>query len=261
MNRISQKFKQLKTQKRFAFMPFIVAGDPNFRASLKIIRVLTRKADFLEIGFPYSDPLSDGPTIQRANMRALASRMNPDRVFELIRRIRKFSQIPITVLVYSNLVYQRGIDKFYKDAKRIGFDAVLVPDLPVEEAWPFIKAAIKYRVDPIFLVTQTTTPARLKKILKFASGYVYLVSVLGVTGAREGIAAETIRLIRTLKAKTNLPIVIGFGISQSRQIAILRKAGADGAIIGSSLINVIERHLGKSSLIRALDKYIRDLGF
>lgn len=259
MNRIDQKFGELKKSKKFAFMPFVVAGDPNFKKSLEIIRQLVKHAGFLELGFPYSDPLADGPTIQRANMRALKSGINPDRVFRLISEIRKFSEIPITVLVYANLVYQRGVDKFYKDAKQSGIDGVLVPDLPVEEAEAFVAAANKNGIDPIFLITQTTTSARLKKILKSASGYLYVVSVLGVTGARRELSKETLKQIKFLKKQTNLPIVVGFGISECKQLKILHKAGADGAIVGSSLINIIEKNLNKPNLTKKLLGYIMRL--
>src|SRR3989344_2860492 len=257
MDRIGKCFKELRRQKKMAFMPFVVAGDPDYKTSLKIVRELVKNADFLELGFPYSDPLADGPVIQRADMRALASGMNSDRVFRLISKIRVFSDIPITVLAYANLVYRRGVDKFYRDAGRAGIDAVLVPDLPVEESDKFVKAAKKYGIDSIFLLAQTTTKARMKKILKQASGYLYLVSILGVTGIRKDIAPETLGLIRQLKKLSKLPVVVGFGVSNARQIKILRKAKADGVIVGSAILKVIEKY--KRNPSRAIKEFIKGL--
>ena len=183
MTSISKKFAGVKNEHRTAFLPFVVAGDPDFTTSLAVLKRLAEHADLLEIGFPYSDPLADGAVIQAADGRALASGMNTDKVFDLISQIRTFSNIPITVLVYANLVYQKGIDAFYRKAKKAGIDGVLLPDVPVEESKPFVSAAEKYGIDPIFLVAQTTTNDRLKNILKYATGYLYLVSVLGVTGS------------------------------------------------------------------------------
>lgn len=234
-------------------MPFLVAGDPDFTTSISIVRQVLPFADLLEIGFPYSDPLADGPTIQNADARALQSGMNPSRVFALIRAIRKTSIIPITALVYANLVYQRGIERFYRDAQRAGIDGVLVPDVPVEETEPFVAAAKKFGVSPIFLVTLTTNPERLKKILLHAEGFLYIVSLLGVTGARRSLPKELARLLETIKSKTGLPLAVGFGISKRSHITTLAKAGADGTIIGSALIKLIEESLDdKKKILRKL---------
>jgi len=242
-------------------MPFIVAGDPNLKMSLEIARTLTKSADLLEIGFPYSDPLADGPTIQAANQRALRTDMNTDRVFEFVRRVRRFSEIPITVLVYTNLVYQRGIDKFYRDSKRAGVDGVLMPDLPVEESMPYVAAAKKVGIDQIFLVTQTTRNERLKKILQYARGYLYLVAVLGVTGERNELDPEVLSLMQRVRETTKLPIAVGFGISRRSQVQALEKAGVDGYIVGSGLIKVVEKNLGHNKrLLEELSRYVEMLG-
>ena len=223
-------------------MPFIVAGYPNFQTSRKIAKQLIKEADLLEIGFPYSDPLADGPVIQAADTQALKSGMTTKKVFRLIKEIRKESEAPITVLVYANLLYQQGIENFYRQASACGITAVLVPDLPIEESDDFILAAKKYNIAPIFLVAQTTTSERLKKISQYAEGYLYLVSVLGVTGARTSFQRETMKLIRFVKKNSSLPVAVGFGISNPSQIKELKKAGADGVIVGSALV----RELNKS---------------
>lgn len=234
-------------------MPFLVAGDPDFTTGISIVRQVLPFADLLEIGFPYSDPLADGPTIQNADARALQGGMNPSRVFALIRAIRKTSAIPITVLVYANLVYQRGIERFYRDARRAGADGVLVPDVPVEEAEPFVAAAKKFGISPIFLVTLTTNPERLKKILLNAEGFLYIVSLLGVTGARRSLPKELTHLLKTIKSETDLPLAVGFGISKQSHITTLAKAGADGIIVGSALIKLIEESLDdKEKMLRRL---------
>lgn len=258
--RIEQKFKQLKKQGRIAFMPFIVAGDPDFEASLEIVRILTTSADLLEIGFPYSDPLADGPTIQAADQRALKAGMNTDRAFELIKKIREFTKMPITVLVYANLVYQKGIGRFYQKAKEAGIDAVLIPDVPVEEIAPYMVAAKKTGIDQIFLVTQTTTSQRLKKILLYAQGYLYVVSVLGVTGERVSLSNKVPALVGYVRTHSTLPVAVGFGISKRTHVLALKKAHVDGYIVGSALIRIIEKNLGNRKKLKGeLLKYVQSL--
>jgi tryptophan synthase alpha chain len=243
-----------------AFMPFLVAGDPDYNTSLEMFKAVAPYADMLEIGFPYSDPLADGPTIQAADERALHSGINTDKVFSLIHDIRKFYKGPISVLVYANLVYQYGIDAFYKQAAKNGIDGVLVPDVPYEESEPFVKAAKKHRVSPVFMVTQTTTEARLKKILQHAEGYLYLVSVLGVTGSRSSLGNDTYSFIRRIRKHTNLPLALGFGISQREHIANAAKAGIDGVIVGSTIIKILEANLNDTKVAsEKIDGYIKEL--
>ncbi len=255
MNTISSKFKELKEAKRSAFMPFIVAGDPDMKTSLAIVKRIIKDADLLEIGFPYSDPLADGPTIQAADQRALATGANTDQVFELIRTIRTFSSIPITVLVYANLVYAQGIDAFYRKAKAAGIDGVLIPDVPVEESEPYVAAAKKNGINPIFLVAQTTTPKRLKKILECAEGYLYLVSVLGVTGKRKEFNESTLSFIKNIRRATSLPLSVGFGIHTREQASAFVKAGADGIIVGSAIVDIIAKQGNVQELSNFLKQF------
>lgn len=258
MNRIRETFRECKTQGRLAFMPFMVAGDPDYATSLEIANVLLPYADFLEIGFPYSDPLADGPTIQAGDQRALSSGMTTDKVFGLITEIRKRTDVPITLLVYANLVYQRGIEKFYHDAKNAGVDAVLMPDLPYEEARPYLEAAKSEGITPIFLVTQTTTPARLHLINKIAQGYFYLVSVLGITGQRKTLANQTITWIKKMQKATKLPLAVGFGISEPEHVAALKRIDVDGVIVGSAIVNIIGKNLESTRhLKKELSRYLK----
>lgn len=260
MTRIEQKFKEIKTEGRIAFMPFLVAGDPDFQTSISLVQKIAPFADLLEIGFPYSDPLADGPTIQTADNRALRAGMNTDRVFALIKKLHEFTDLPITVLVYANIVYQRGIQRFYRDAKAAGIDGVLIPDVPVEEAAPFVRAGSITGIDPIFLVAHTTTPRRLEKILRHAKGFLYVVSVLGVTGTRDSLSAQMPRFLQKIKRYTALPLAVGFGISKKEHIATLKKSGADGAIIGSALVKIIEQNLhNKKRLIQHIVSYSQEL--
>ena len=160
--------------------------------------------------------------------------------------------------MYSNLIYKRGIDKFYKDAEQSGVDGVLVADIPFEESEEYTAAAKKHNISPVFLVAQTTTPKRLKEILRCAGGYLYLVSVLGVTGKRKTIEDATISLIKTTKKETSLPIAVGFGISSPEHVKTLVSAGADGAIVGSAIIQIIERNLGdKKKMVDEVGEFVR----
>lgn len=235
---ITKKFRELKNLKRTAFMPFLAAGHPNYKKSLDCLIELSKQADFLEIGFPYSDPLADGPVIQAADSLALKNGMTTAKVFSLISELRKKTAAPVIVLVYANLVYQQGIDNFYRRAKKAGIDGVLIPDAPFEEAGEFVLAAKKYSIAPIFLVTQTTTLKRLKNILSVAEGFLYLVSVLGVTGARKNFNLDTLKFISFIKKHTTMPIAVGFGVSVPAQLKELKAVGADGVIVGSALVKL-----------------------
>ncbi len=257
MNRIDQKFIDLKKQGKPAFMPFVVGGDPDFKTSLKIVATLCKHADFLEIGFPYSDPLADGPTIQAADIRALNSGATTDSIFDLIKKIRQFSQVPITVLVFANLVLQKGVSEFYKIAKNSGVDGVLIPDAPVEEIDEFAKIAEENGIRQIFLVSQLTTNLRLKKILKHAKGFLYLVSVLGVTGARKSFGKETAQFIKRIRGQTNLPLCVGFGISTPNQFKEMIKAGANGVIVGSALVDVIAKNLKQPNMFKQVENFAK----
>lgn len=260
MTRIEKIFKEIRSKDKIAFMPFLVAGDPDFETSISIAKKIIPFADFLEIGFPYSDPLADGPVIQAADNRALRAGMHTDRVFAFIRKLRGFTDIPITVLVYTNIVYQRGIERFYQDAKAASIDGVLVPDIPVEESAPFVRAAEIAGIEPIFLVAPTTTPGRLKKILRVAKGYLYVVSVLGVTGARDALSSGMSQFLERIKRQTSLPLAVGFGISRKEHIAMLKKSGADGAIVGSALVKMIEQNLqNKKRILRQVSAHAHEL--
>lgn len=256
-----EMFKRVEEKNEGAFVPFVVAGDPDFETSLEIVKTLVENgADALEIGFAFSDPIADGPTVQDADLRALNSGMTTDKGFEFVKRIREFTSIPIGLLVYYNLIYKRGIDLFYKQASENGVNAILSADLPPEEASDAVKAAKKYGVDQIFLAAQTTTNQRLKTISKFSSGFTYLVSVMGVTGARSEVKNSTVDLIKRVRDHNDLPLMVGFGISKPSHVNEVIEAGAEGAIVGSAMIDIIAQNLNnKEKMLKEIGENTRKL--
>jgi len=239
MGRISGVFNNRTSP---ALIGFTVAGDPDLTTSIRIARTLIRAGtDILELGVPFSDPVADGPTIQRAGDRALAAGTTPDTVFAIVRDVRGHSDVPIVMLTYFNTVFRRGIERFYRDARTAGVDGILIADMPVEESGEVLEAAEKNAIDQILLVAQTTSDERLRTIAANAGGFLYLVSVLGVTGARSGVPQAAFDLVRRVKAVTDLPVALGFGISTPDQVASCAAHGADGVIVGSAIVDIIER--------------------
>jgi tryptophan synthase alpha chain len=251
MGRIEAVFAK---QKQPAFIGFTVAGDPDkdtcIRAAMALIDGGT---DILELGVPFSDPVADGPTIQKADERALAAGTKVDTVFEIVRELRKKTDVPIVFLVYYNMVYHRGIDRFYKEAHDTGVDGILIADMPVEESDDVYEIALRYGIDPIFLITQTTSDERINKIAARAHGYLYLVAVLGVTGVRETVSSGAIDLLRRVRNHTALPLALGFGIATPDHAKTCAEAGADGVIIGSAIVDIVGKNLGNP------DKMEKDL--
>ncbi|MBT4870021.1 MAG: tryptophan synthase subunit alpha [Candidatus Diapherotrites archaeon] len=226
-----------------AFMPFVVLGDPNYEESIKIIKgLIDNGADALELGFAFSDPIADGPVIQKANNRALASGITTEKSFSIIEKIRKESNIPISVMLSYNLVYNFGTEEFYQKCSNLSIDAILCPDIPLEESKELIKYAREYDVHQVFLVSPTTTVDRMKKLNEVCSGYIYLVSLLGTTGTRSELSKKLPSLIKTVKKEMNLPVYVGFGISKIEHVEDILKAGADGAICGSAFCKLIENN-------------------
>lgn len=258
MNRIDAIFQKLSAENKAALMPFLVAGYPNLDKSLMLLRKLAETADLLEIGFPYSDPLADGPVIQQADQEALSQGLTTQKVFNLIKNLRQHTEVPITVLVYANLVYQRGIAKFYQDAARAGIDGVLIPDVPAEEMSPFVRAARRYGVYNICLVSPNTVPSRLKNIFSNAQGYIYLTSVAGITGARKDVPRATLQYLKSLSKVSPLPIAVGFGISNARQVKKLKQNGARGIIVGSRIISMVAEQ-GLKLKPQKIVKFLEDL--
>ncbi len=244
MARIQDAFSRAATQRRAAFVAYLCAGDPDFDTSLAACRaVIASGADILELGVPFSDPLADGLTNQLAAQRALKSGMTAPRVFELVRRIRESSDVPIVFYTYYNLVFSNGVDAYVAEARAAGVDGLLILDLPPEEAGEAQAACRRHGVDTVCIVAPTTPDSRLPRIAAAATGFIYYVSREGVTGVRDKLAAGIPKAVARIRAHTGLPVAVGFGISTREQVAKVA-ALADGVVVGSALVNVIRDGLG-----------------
>jgi tryptophan synthase alpha chain len=248
-------------RKKPAFIGFTVAGDPDketcIRAAMALIEGGT---DILELGIPFSDPVADGPTIQKADERSLAAGTTVDTAFAIVRELRKKTDVPIVFLVYYNMVYHRGIDRFYQEAHTAGVDGILIADMPVEESDDVYDTALRYGIDPIFLITQTTSDDRIKKIAARAHGYLYLVAVLGVTGVRDTVSSGAIDLLQRVKKHTQIPLALGFGISTPDHAKVCAEAGADGVIVGSAIVEIVGKNITTpDNMVRDLKDYVHQM--
>ena len=244
MSRIQNKFLELEKSGQKALVTYIMVGYPNHKDTMSAVRGLIQGgADIIELGFPFSDPLADGPVIQHASTISLEKGTKMAQFLSLVRQIRKESQIPLVLMTYTNILYHKGYDKFFKLAKEAGLDGIITPDMTVEESREYLKAAKKVGLDTIFLVSPNTSKSRLSEIVKQTTGFLYLVSVFGTTGVQNKIQQYTIDALKNTKktAKGKVPVGIGFGISTPDDIKSYIKSGADAAIVGSALIKLIEK--------------------
>lgn len=241
MNPIAQRFQELRTQGRRAFIPFVPAGDPSLAATGDLVRELAaRGADFVEIGFPYSDPLADGPVIQASYTRALKAGLRMEELFIAARQwAQNVAPVPLLAMVAYSLVFRRGVVPFLEAAKSAGFGGLIIPDLPLEEASDQAVAAAKVGLALCPLVTPTTPPERAAEIAAHATGFLYVVSVTGITGERAKLSADLDQQLAFLRSKTGTPLCIGFGISTPEQVRTLGPK-ADGLIVGSALVKHLE---------------------
>jgi tryptophan synthase alpha chain len=256
-NRIEKKFRELKYNNRKALITFLTAGDPDIDTSYNVVEQMIKNGiDILEIGIPFSDPLAEGPTIEKASYRALASNTTTDDVFSLVKNIRDTYDLPIILMLYVNLIYKFGIEKFMKKCSEVGVDGLIIPDLPFEEVEEVKGLAHKENLVIINLVAPTTKHVRLKKIAKESEGFIYCVSSLGVTGERKNITTNLSDFYDRLRKETSLPLALGFGLSNKEQIDRL-EGDWDGYIIGSAIVNIIAQY-GKESPIHVGD-FIKSL--
>lgn len=224
-----------------AFIPFITCGDPDLETTAKIVReAVANGADLIELGIPFSDPTAEGPVIQGANIRALKGGVTTDKVFDLVRELRKDVTVPMVFMTYSNVVFSYGADKFISTCKEIGINGLILPDLPYEEKEEFLPQCKKYGVDLISLIAPTSEN-RIAMIAKEADGFIYLVSSLGVTGTRSEISTDLKSIVDVIRQNTSVPCAIGFGISTPEQAKKMADI-ADGAIVGSAIIKIIEQY-------------------
>lgn len=260
MNRIDQKFQELRHQGASAFMPYLCAGDPTPELTSKLLLTLEAAgADLIELGVPFSDPIADGPTIQRASERALAHSISLQQILDIVKSLRAQTDIPIALMGYYNPIFRMGEEVFCKAAQEAGVDGVIVPDLPPEQAQPLLEVAPKYNLATIFLVAPTSPPERMQLIASVSTGFIYCVSVTGVTGARAMLSDEIAPMITELRKHTDKPISVGFGVStpdQAKQVADI----ADGVVVGSAIIDVIEKNMDdETKLLTAVKQFASDL--
>ena len=254
--RLTDTFKRLRAHGG-GLVTYTTAGDPDMSRSAEILVGLGRAgADVLEVGIPFSDPLADGPVIQRATERALASGMTLRKALEMIRRIRDDVEAPIVLFTYANPVVRMEPRAFAKTAADAGVDGVLILDYPIEEAAPLRQPLVDAGIDPIFLISPTTTDDRIRAAASLGRGFLYVISRLGVTGARDALAPDTEALVRRVRSLTDLPVALGFGISRPDHVAAACRV-ADAAVVGSALVQVIADHGAAGDLVSRVDGYVR----
>ncbi len=260
MDRIADQFARARKENRACFVAYVCAGDPDFETSVEVCRTLVEgKVDILELGVPFSDPLADGLTNQLAAQRALESGMTAQRVFDLVREVRKFTEIPIVFYTYYNLVFANGIDSYIAQARDAGVDGMLTLDLPPEEAEEVLEVSRRRGMKNIFIVAPTTPPARLKLISDAASGFVYYVSREGVTGVRQDLAGNIGEAVAEIRKNTDLPVAVGFGISTREQVHQIASL-CEGVIVGSALVNCVKNNLGdREKIVGTLRETLREL--
>lgn len=259
MNRIEQKFQELKAQKRKAFIAFITAGDPDLRTTQDLVVALEKAGvDIIELGIPFSDPLADGPTIQASFFRALKKGASVKKVLETVKRIRRRSSLPIALMTSYNPVLRFGEEKFIKACAQVGVDGLIVPDLPPEEAQILRRAAQQHNIATIFFCAPTSTDRRMRDNTKASSGFVYYVSLTGITGTQKALASSVVKQIRRIKRLTPKPVCAGFGISTPQQVKDIGRV-ADGVIVGSAIVKIIEAHRGHRDLPAVVTRYVSSL--
>jgi tryptophan synthase alpha chain len=259
MNRIEQKFQSLKIQKRKAFIAFITAGDPDLKTTEKLVTALEGAGvDIIELGIPFSDPLADGPTIQASFLRALNKGTTVKKILETVRRIRRQTSIPIAFMTSYNPILRFGEEKFIKACAVTGVDGLIVPDLPPEEAQNLQKLAQRHDIAVIFFAAPTSTDKRIKANTKASSGFVYYVSLTGITGTQKAVAQAVVKQIKRIKRFTKKPVCAGFGISTPQQVKDIGRA-ADGVIVGSAIVKSIQEHRGQGGLVNKVARYVHSL--
>jgi tryptophan synthase alpha chain len=258
---IAQAFSNTRARGKIALMPFIPAGYPDLQTTAALIPAIeSAGADLIEVGFPFSDPIADGPTIQESYTVALQKRVKIEEIFATIRAVRPTVSLPLVGMVSYSLVYRYGRDRFTADAKRAGFDGLIVPDLPPPEAEAVCRTIQAGGLDTVLLVAPTTTPERRQTIARLSSGFVYYLSVSGITGERAQLPADLAPNIKALKQLTDRPICVGFGISKPEHVKQLSDV-ADGAIVGSAVVKRITQHGsdGPQAIAKAVSDYCREL--
>lgn len=259
INRIRKRFTHLAERGEKALIPFITAGDPTLGQTEKLIFELERNgADIIELGIPFSDPLADGPVIQQSYLRALRNGVSIGQVLDLVKRVRRKCDVPLLFMASYNLIFQYGEARFVRDAERVGLDGVIVPDLPLEESKPLWEILRGSPVDLIFLLAPTSDPERVKAVSLLAGGFVYYISLTGITGERKALAEDLQKGVDELRSVIQVPIAIGFGISGPSQV---REAArfADGIVVGSALVRLISSVRNPNRAVKRAGEFVREL--
>ena len=259
MTRISLLFDNLKRNARKGLIAYLTVGDPSPEHTPALVEALERGgADLIELGVPFSDPIADGPVIQRAGQRALAAGTTLRKVLDVAAKIRRRSEIPLLLFTYLNPVVRYGLDALARDAVSCGIDGCLLTDASVEEAGEYVNAMRRQDLDTVFLAAPTSTERRLRLVAEYSTGFVYLVSRTGVTGARESLSTAVAPLIAAVRAVTSLPLAVGFGISRPEHVAELGRH-VEAVVVGSALVSLIERNVDNPSLEIQLESFVREL--
>jgi tryptophan synthase alpha chain len=261
-NRITEKFCELAKKAESALICYVVAGYPDIRTSQQVINTLMKGgADMIEIGIPFSDPIADGPTIQAASNRALSKGMTPEKALHLAKNVRtSHPKLPLLAMTYSNILIRAGMEKFMTQSKQCGFDGFILPDMSIEEADAYSATASKLNLATVFLVSPNTPESRLRKVVASTSGFIYIVSVYGITGARNSFEKYTLSTIKAVKevAGKKVPVAVGFGISTPAHVKSMINAGADAVIVGSAIIDKISDPPRKK-MLQDLENFARSM--
>ncbi len=259
MNRIDERFSRLKRAGEQALMPYLTAGDPDLAMTRSLILEFERRgADLVEIGVPFSDPLADGVTIQRASQRALQSGTTLKGILEMVSELRADCRLPLLLMSYANPIYHFGIARFAKEAAAAGVDGLIVPDLPPEEAKELIDATGSHDVHLVFLLAPTSPRERIRKIAAASKGFIYYVSLRGVTGARSRLSDDLEATLKMIRSMTEKPLAVGFGISTPEHVRMVSRL-ADGVIVGSAIVSLLEREAGKPDLLERAGTFLASL--
>jgi tryptophan synthase alpha chain len=257
MSRLTQTFDRLRSAGRGGLVTYLTAGDPDADRSVDLlVAVAQAGADVLEVGVPFSDPLADGPVIQRASERALAGGMNLRGVIEIVRRVRAKVDTPIVLFTYANPVVRMDPQVFARTAADAGVDGVLILDYPIEEAGPLRTPLLDAGLDPIFLISPTTSEERIRKSAELGAGFLYVISRLGVTGVRDRLPEDVGELMKRIRRCADLPVALGFGIAHPSQVAEACRV-ADAAVVGSALVNVVAEHAASAKVSEHASEYVR----
>ena len=259
MSRIKEAFDNLAREQKKGFIPFITAGDPDLETTKHLmIELANVGATLIELGIPFSDPMADGPVIQRASERALRHGFGLSEILDAVRDVRKQTKVPIVLFSYFNPLLQFGLEKLVREAEHAKIDGILVTDLTPEEAGRFSAMLRAHEIDLIFLIAPTSTDERLKMIAERASGFIYAVSRAGITGAREAVSGDAEQLVNRVRLVSDLPVAVGFGISKAEHVAEVWRY-ADAAVVGSAIVKMIEDQSGNGDLVREIGQFTASL--